>query len=132
MAVSRLPASAYGPLGRVHVRVSRIGFGGYRVDDRSDVHREALREALVSGITLVDTSSNYADGHSEILVGEVVRDVLSRGATRREDLVLATKAGYGPGHEPARGDQPGPRGSAPSPPAASSTNCRASLLRSGS
>src|SRR5450756_738959 len=66
MAVSRLPASAYGPLGRVHVRVSRIGFGGYRVDDRSDVHREALREALVSGITLVDTSSNYADGHSEI------------------------------------------------------------------
>lgn len=94
MAVSRLPASAYGPLGRVHVRVSRIGFGGYRVDDRSDVHREALREALVSRITLVDTSSNYADGHSEILVGEVVRDVLSRGATRREDLVLVTKAGY--------------------------------------
>ena len=94
MVVSRLPASAYGPLGRVHARVSRIGFGGYRVDHRSDVHREALREALVSGITLVDTSTNYADGHSEILVGEVVRDVLGRGALRREDLVLVTKAGY--------------------------------------
>lgn len=94
MAVSRLPASAYGPLGRVHPRVSRIGFGGYRVDDRSDVHREALREALVSGVTLVDTSTNYADGHSEILVGEVVGDVLARGAARREDLVLVTKAGY--------------------------------------
>ena len=94
MVVSRLPASAYGPLGRVHARVSRIGFGGYRVDDRSDVHREALREALVTGITLVDTSTNYADGHSEILVGEVVRDVLGRGAARREDLVLVTKAGY--------------------------------------
>jgi aryl-alcohol dehydrogenase-like predicted oxidoreductase len=94
MAVSRLPASAYGPLGRVHARVSRIGFGGYRVDDRIDVHREALREALVSGVTLVDTSTNYADGHSEILVGEVVRDVLGRGALRREDLVLVTKAGY--------------------------------------
>ena len=64
------------------------------MDDRSDVHREALREALVSGITLVDTSTNYADGHSEILVGEVVRDVLGRGAARREDLVLVTKAGY--------------------------------------
>src|ERR1017187_8740335 len=73
MVVSRLPASAYGPLGRVHARVSKIGFGGYRVDDRSDVHREALRE---------------------ILVGEVVRDVLGRGAARREDLVLVTKAGY--------------------------------------
>jgi aryl-alcohol dehydrogenase-like predicted oxidoreductase len=94
MAISRLPASAYGPFGRVKARVSRIGFGGYRVDDRSDVHREALREALVSGVTLVDTSTNYADGHSEILVGEVVRDVLGRGAARREDLVLVTKAGY--------------------------------------
>ncbi len=94
MAVSLLPGSAYGPLGRVHARVSRIGFGGYRVDDRSDVHREALREALVSGITLVDTSTNYADGHSEILVGEVVRDFLSRGGAQRDDLVLVTKAGY--------------------------------------
>ena len=94
MTLSRLPASAYGPLGRVHARVSKIGFGGYRVDDRSDVHREALREALVSGITLVDTSTNYADGHSETLVGEVVRDVLGRGVLRREDLVLVTKAGY--------------------------------------
>ena len=64
MTVRRLPASAYGPLGRIHSRVSRVGFGGYRVDDRSDVHREALREALVAGVSLVDTSTNYADGHS--------------------------------------------------------------------
>ena len=94
MTVRRLPASAYGPFGRIHSRVSRVGFGGYRVDDRSDVHREALREALVAGVSLVDTSTNYADGHSEILVGEVVRDVVARGAARREDLVLVTKAGY--------------------------------------
>lgn len=94
MALRRLPPSAYGPLGRVHARVSRVGFGGYRVDDRSDVHREALREALVAGVSLVDTSTNYADGHSEILVGEVVRDVVARGAARREDLVVVTKAGY--------------------------------------
>ena len=94
MVVRRLPASAYAALGRIHPRVSRVGFGGYRVDDRSDVHREALREALVAGVSLVDTSTNYADGHSEILVGEVVRDVVARGAVRREDLVLVTKAGY--------------------------------------
>ncbi|MEO8587217.1 MAG: aldo/keto reductase [Acidobacteriota bacterium] len=94
MAVRRLAASAYAPLARVHPRVSRVGFGGYRVDDRSDAHREALREALVAGVSLVDTSTNYADGHSEILVGEVVRDVVARGAARREDLVVVTKAGY--------------------------------------
>lgn len=94
MTVRRLAASAYAPLGRVHPRVSRVGFGGYRVDDRIDAHREALREALVAGVSLIDTSTNYADGHSEILVGEVVRDVVARGAARREDLVLVTKAGY--------------------------------------
>lgn len=90
----RLPESAYSPLGRVHPRVSRIGFGGYRVDDRSDAHREALRDALVAGVTLVDTSTNYADGHSEALVGEVVGALVGRGAVRREDLVVVTKAGY--------------------------------------
>ena len=94
MTVRRLPASAYVPLGRVHARVSRVGFGGYLVDDRNDVHREALREALVAGVSLVDTSTNYADGHSETLVGEVIRDVVARGAARREDLVVVTKAGY--------------------------------------
>jgi len=45
-------------------------------------------------VNLVDTSTNYADGHSETLVGEVLAAALARGFVRREDVVVVTKAGY--------------------------------------
>jgi hypothetical protein len=94
LTLARLPDAAYAPLGRVHPRVSRVGFGCYRVDDREDVHRRALADALASGVTLIDTSTNYADGHSETLVGEVLADAVSRGGVRRADVVVVTKIGY--------------------------------------
>jgi aryl-alcohol dehydrogenase-like predicted oxidoreductase len=94
MEVPRLADDAYGPLGRVAARVSRIGFGCYRVDDRVAEHRRALRAALLAGVTLFDTSTNYADGHSETLLGEVLADGFERGVVRREDVVVVTKAGY--------------------------------------
>jgi aryl-alcohol dehydrogenase-like predicted oxidoreductase len=92
--LSRLPESAFRPLGRVHARVSRVGFGCYRVDERSDVHRRALGDALAAGVNLVDTSTNYADGRSEALVGSVLADAFGRGSLRREDVVVVTKIGY--------------------------------------
>ena len=94
MTIPRLRDDAYAPLGRVHPRVSRAGFGCYRVDDRESVHRRALADALAAGINLIDTSTNYADGHSEMLVGEVLADAALRGAVRREDVVVVTKIGY--------------------------------------
>ena len=94
MTIPRLRDDAYAPLGRVHPRVSRAGFGCYRVDDRESVHRRALADALAAGINLIDTSTNYADGHSETLVGEVLADAVLRGAVRREDVVVVTKIGY--------------------------------------
>ena len=94
MSSPRLPDAAYGPLGRVHPRVSRVGFGSYRVDDRSAEHRRALADALDAGVNLVDTSTNYADGHSETLVGEVLAAAVARGDVRREDVVVVTKIGY--------------------------------------
>ena len=94
MTIPRLGDDAYAPLGRVHPRVSRAGFGCYRVDDRSEIHRRALAAALDAGVTLIDTSTNYADGHSETLVGEVLADAVLRGAVRREDVVVVTKIGY--------------------------------------
>ena len=78
----------------MHPRVSSVGFGGYRVDDRSAAHRQALAKALEAGVNLVDTSTNYGDGHSEILVGEVLSDAVTRGVVRRSDVVVVTKIGY--------------------------------------
>lgn len=94
MRVNRLPDAAYTALGRVHPRVSRAGFGCYRVDDRVPAHRRALSEALAAGVNLIDTSTNYADGHSETLVGEVLAAALADGGLAREDVVVVTKAGY--------------------------------------
>ena len=86
--------SGYAPLGRTGLVCSRIGFGGYRVDDETPEHREALRRALLSGCNLVDTSTNYTDGGSETLVGEVLADLVRQGRLRREELVVVSKVGY--------------------------------------
>ncbi len=94
MRVPRLPDDAYTSLGRVHPRVSRAGFGGYRVDDRDGTHRQALAAALEAGVNLIDTSTNYGDGHGEILVGEVLAEAALRGTVRRADVVVVTKIGY--------------------------------------
>jgi aryl-alcohol dehydrogenase-like predicted oxidoreductase len=64
------------------------------VDDRVEAHRRALAEALAAGVNLIDTSTNYADGHSETLVGAVLAGAIADGGLRRRDVVVVTKAGY--------------------------------------
>jgi aryl-alcohol dehydrogenase-like predicted oxidoreductase len=68
------------------------------VDDRVPAHRAALEAALEAGVNLVDTSTNYGDGHSEALVGQVLAGL----GARRERLVVVTKAGYIQGGNLAR------------------------------
>jgi uncharacterized protein len=83
-------AGAYRLLGRTGLTVSALGFGGYRVDDQTPQHREALEQALASGITLIDTSSNYTDGGSERLIGSV----FAKQPGLRARTVLVSKVGY--------------------------------------
>lgn len=52
--------------------------------------RDQLRAFREAGGTLVDTAASYGDGASEALLGTFVGDVV-----RREDIVIATKAGVG-------------------------------------
>ncbi len=85
---------AFATLGSTELSVSRYGFGGYRVDDRADEHREALRHAIESGVNLIDTSPNYTDGHSERLVGEVLRELIAAEKLTREEVVVVSKIGY--------------------------------------
>lgn len=94
MSEARLPESTRRPLGKLPARVSPVGFGCYRVDDRVPRHREALRQALLSGVNLIDTSTNYGDGHSELLVGKVLKELAAAGELRRDEAVVVTKAGY--------------------------------------
>src|SRR5256885_2732879 len=63
---------AYNMLGRTGLTVSAAGFGSYRVDHRVATHRAAFAKAVRMGVNIVDTSSNYAGGNSERMVGEVI------------------------------------------------------------
>ncbi len=89
-----LSSHAFAPLGVTGLTVSRVGFGTYRVDDRTKAHRAALEHALTAGANLVDTSTNYTDGASERLVGAVVGDLARSGRVAREAVVVVSKLGY--------------------------------------
>jgi diketogulonate reductase-like aldo/keto reductase len=74
--------------------IPKVGFGTWRIggdsyaDPKLDsVSLTALRTALEVGYTHFDTAEGYAAGHSEELVGRVVRET----HTKREDLFITTK-----------------------------------------
>ncbi len=90
----RHPALAFAPLGRSGLTCSQAGFGGYRINTTAAAHREALFRALRGGINLIDTSANYADGASEMLVGQVLAACIREGVLTREAVIVVTKAGY--------------------------------------
>ncbi len=68
--------------------MGQVGFGSYRVSIKSKEHRSALVEALQSGCSLIDTSSNYTNGESEELIGSVLLE------HPEFKPLLVTKAGY--------------------------------------
>ena len=75
-------------LGRTGITVSRLCLGSWQVSGwaSSDDTRikAAMLRALDCGINFIDTAELYGNGHSEELVGEVIRG-------RRDKLVIATK-----------------------------------------
>ncbi len=73
---------------------SRVGFGGYRVNEISPVYSEALKTALIEGCNLIDTSTNYADGGSERLVGKALSEMIQVGILDRNQVILVSKVGY--------------------------------------
>lgn len=96
LAVRHAAGSPHGYtlLGGTDLTVCRVGFGCYRVDDTTPQHREALEAALAAGCNLIDTSTNYADGGSERLVGQVLEEARRGGGPSRESVVLVSKLGY--------------------------------------
>jgi aryl-alcohol dehydrogenase-like predicted oxidoreductase len=81
-------------LGRTGLTVSGAGFGGYRISSGVEAHHQALRQALTSGINLIDTSANYADGASEELIGETIGELVRDGSITHNQLVVVSKGGY--------------------------------------
>ncbi len=86
--------------GNTGLEVSRIGLGGFPFggvnkarnwDPYSPEGRKTaiatIHRALDLGINYVDTAPGYGNGHSESLIGEVMK-------TRRDECFLATKVGW--------------------------------------
>lgn len=84
----------YNLLGETGLTVSAAGFGCYRISQGVLKHEQALHRAILAGINLVDTSSNYADGGSESLVGKVLADLVKSGNLEREQMIVVSKVGY--------------------------------------
>lgn len=81
----------YRTLGRTGWKVSEISFGAWAigsawgsVDDAESL--AALEKAIDCGVNFIDTADVYGMGHSERLIARLKRE-------RKEEIVVATKAG---------------------------------------
>ena len=80
----------YRKLGRTNFEVSEIGYGAWGIGGKQwlggsdDESLLALQRAIELGVNLIDTALAYGDGHSEKLVGQVVRE-------SRRPIFVATK-----------------------------------------
>src|SRR3989344_6547044 len=101
----------YRLLGRTGLKVSEVGYGCWgiggggknprwadmwKADDIES--REALRKAFMMGVNFYDTAWVYGDGHSEKLVGELLRE--------HPEIIVATKVPPKNREWPARLDVP--------------------------
>jgi aryl-alcohol dehydrogenase-like predicted oxidoreductase len=77
-------------LGRTGLEVSEIGYGAWGISGvqwegaEDDESIRALNSAIDLGLNFIDTAAAYGDGHSERLVGQVVRE-------RPEQVYVASK-----------------------------------------
>src|SRR6185295_6908421 len=77
-------------LGRTGLKVSEIGYGAWGIGAKQwigasdDESARALDRAIDLGLNFIDTALAYGDGHSEKIVGQVVK-------RRKDRIAVATK-----------------------------------------
>ncbi|QDP97344.1 aldo/keto reductase [Microlunatus elymi] len=78
-------------VGSSGLQVSRLGLGTltWARDTSAEDARELLATFCAAGGNLIDTAAAYAAGDAERLIGKLTRDVVAR-----DELVIATKAGF--------------------------------------
>ena len=80
----------YRKLGRTKFDVSEIGYGAWGIGGKQwqggndDESISALHRAIELGVNFIDTALAYGEGHSEQLVGQVVRET-------KQKIYVATK-----------------------------------------
>ncbi len=77
--------------------MSSIGLGTYlgESDDRTDdLYRKSIVRAVELGVNVIDSAINYRFGRSERSIGAALADLVRAGIASRDELVVATKAGF--------------------------------------
>ncbi|MDO8479363.1 MAG: aldo/keto reductase [Candidatus Rokubacteria bacterium] len=84
--------------------LSSVGIGTYLGpdDDATDaLYEAAVKQAVASGINVVDSAVNYRHQRSERAVGRALGRLVRAGSAAREGVVVATKGGFLPFDGPA-------------------------------
>jgi aryl-alcohol dehydrogenase-like predicted oxidoreductase len=92
----------YRTFGRLGWQVSEIGFGAWAIGGNWGPQNDqdslaALHRALDLGVNFIDTAQGYGNGHSERLIGQVLKE---RGQHGSGPVRVATKIPPTPGHWP--------------------------------
>ena len=80
----------YRTLGRTGLRISEIGYGAWGIGKSSWLgasdkeSARALNRAIDLGLNFIDTALGYGEGHSERLIGKLLRE-------RSETIYAASK-----------------------------------------
>ena len=79
--------------------VSSIGIGSYlgEPDEATDrLYEEAMKEALLSGVNVIDSAINYRAQRSERSFGKALAELVQDGKIKREEVIVCTKGGFIP------------------------------------
>ena len=78
---------------------SSIGIGSYlgEPDEETDrLYENALREAVLLGVNVMDSAINYRAQRSERSFGRALAGLFREGKVKREEIILCTKGGFIP------------------------------------
>lgn len=81
-------------LGSAGLSAAKLGYGTYRAHADVEEHVRTLLHAVLHGANVVDTSTNYTDGSSERLVGNVLHALVASGGISRDGVIVVSKVGY--------------------------------------
>ncbi len=80
----------YREFGKTGIKISEIGYGAWGIggsmwqDSKDDESLRALHRAIDLGLNFIDTALVYGDGHSENLIGKIIKG-------RKERLYVTSK-----------------------------------------
>jgi len=80
---------------------SSLGLGTFRKEPYREEnyivnYKEALKSALLGGMNVIDTAINYRYQVSEEEIGEALAELFESGELSREEVIVASKAGFLP------------------------------------